>query len=150
MALGISLIQLAVDPAVEANDAARSGISDESDLTALPRLEARRRPGRNIEAKTARLLAVEGERRVGLVEMIMRPDLDRTVPGIGDRQCHGRAAGVDLDIGRGSDNFSRDHVPSPSLRGAVEDEAISCRGAPIGPRLLRFARNNAFIFISGS
>jgi hypothetical protein len=78
--------QLAVDPAVEADDAARPGIGDEPDLAALPRLEAGGGAGRNVEPETARLLAVKGECRVGAVEMIVRADLDRSVAGIGDGQ----------------------------------------------------------------
>ena len=68
-----------------------AGIGDEPHLAALPRLETGRGAGRDVEPEPARLLAVERKRRVGLVEMIVRADLDRPVAGIGDRQGHGSA-----------------------------------------------------------
>jgi hypothetical protein len=105
----------AVDPAVEADHTALTGISDEPHLAALPRLEARRSPGWDVEAKTARLLAVKGECRIGLVEMIMRADLDRAIAGVGDNQGHSRAAGVDLDLTGRGDDFSRDHRVLPVI-----------------------------------
>jgi hypothetical protein len=84
--------QLTVDPAVETDDAARPGIGDEPDLAALPRLESGRAAGRDVEPTAARLLAVKGECGVGLVEMIMRADLNRAVADIW-RRSGSRSAG---------------------------------------------------------
>src|SRR3954469_12366180 len=106
MAVTISLSELSVDPGVEADDTALSGIGDERDLAALPRLEADRRPGWDVEPEAARLLAVEGERGIGLVEVVMRADLDRAVASICDGQGNGRTAGIDLDFAGGDDKFS--------------------------------------------
>ena len=93
MVIAIGLSQLSVDLAVEPDDAPLSGVSDEPDLAGLPRLEAGRRPGRDVEPVAARLFAIEVESRVGLVEMIMRADLYRAVAGIGDiRVTVGRPA----------------------------------------------------------
>jgi hypothetical protein len=81
--------------------------------------------------------------------MIMRADLDRAVASICDHQRHGRAAGVDLDVaGRGKE-LAGDQAPSQSLRGALGDQAISCRGASAGARLLRVARNDT-VSVNGS
>src|SRR5262245_37067016 len=79
------LRKLAVDPAVEANDAARPGIDNEPHLPALSRLEAHRGAGWDVEAIAARLLAIESKRRVGLIEVIMRADLYRAVARIRNR-----------------------------------------------------------------
>src|SRR4029077_13229336 len=54
-------------------------------LARLPRLEPHRRAGGDIEPHAARLFAVKFQRRIGLEEMIVRADLDRTIAGIGDR-----------------------------------------------------------------
>ena len=51
------------------------------------RLEAHGRPGRNIEAFAVGLRAVKFQRGIGLDEMIMAADLNRTVAQIGDRQA---------------------------------------------------------------
>src|SRR5439155_19554054 len=80
------LIQRAVDAAAEADDAAGAGVGDEPHLTGLARLEPGRGPGRDIEAAAAHLVAVEPQRSVRLVKMIVRTDLDRSVAGIGDGQ----------------------------------------------------------------
>ena len=49
-----SASQLAADLAVEAVHDARAGIGDEPHLAGLPRLEAHRRAGRNVEPEAAR------------------------------------------------------------------------------------------------
>src|SRR4051794_7266462 len=64
----------------------------------LARLEADGGARGDVEAHTARALAIEGKSRVGLIEMIMRADLDRTIAGVGDVDGHGRLAGVQLDL----------------------------------------------------
>ena len=62
----------------------RSGERDESDLAGLAGLEAHGGAGGDVEAQAAGLLAVEFEGAVGLGEMVVRADLDRSVAGVGD------------------------------------------------------------------
>src|SRR6516164_3699986 len=111
------LSQPTVDPGVEADDAPLAHIGNESDLTALPRLEPNRSPSWDVEPASARLFAIKGQRRVGLVKMIMRADLYRAVAGIRDHQRQGRAAGINLDVTRGDEELTGDHIFAPSLRG---------------------------------
>src|SRR6185437_15151588 len=92
-----------VDPAVEADDPARAGVSDKPHLAALTRLEAGRGPGRDVEPEPARLVAIELQRRVGLVEMIVRADLDRPVAGIRDGEGHARPSRVQFDVAVGDE-----------------------------------------------
>src|SRR5665213_2088617 len=96
----VSAFQGSGNGGTKSMDDSRSFISDEADAAGLAGLEPHRRSGGDIEAKTARLLALESERRIGLVEMIMRADLDRPVAGIGDIERHRRPTGVDLDVAR--------------------------------------------------
>jgi hypothetical protein len=100
MLIGIGRSQLAVDLSVEADDAAFPGIGDEPHFAGLPRLEAGRRPGRDVQPEAARLFAIEGECGVGLVEMIMLADLDWSIAGIGNRQDDCRSDGVYLALAR--------------------------------------------------
>src|SRR6266853_2836025 len=109
MVVAIDLTQAAVDLAVEADDPALAGIGDKPHLAALSGLEPGRSPGRDVEPVAACLLAIEVERRVGLVEMIMRADLYRAVACVGDGQGHRRAANVDLDLARCGEEFTWDH-----------------------------------------
>src|SRR6202035_5306487 len=90
--------ELSHDVLAEAIDGALAGDGDQRNVARLPRLEAHRSPGRNVEPHAARLLAVEAQRRVGFEEVVMRADLDRPVAGIGDRQRHGAAALVQFDV----------------------------------------------------
>src|SRR5258708_29163221 len=110
MVVAIGLTQAAVDLAVETDDTALAGIGDEPRLAALSGLKARRSPSRDIEPAAAGQFAIEGERSIGLVEMIVRADLYRTVAGIGDSQDHRRSAGVDLDLARCGEELSGDHL----------------------------------------
>src|SRR5436190_4317530 len=118
---------------------ARKG--DERDLPGLPRLEADRGAGRDVEAHAAGFLALERERRIGLEEMIMRADLDRPVAGIGDRKLHARPAGIERDVAvlRDDlailgDDFAGDHGRCRSLGNPlpmwerVASEASRVRG----------------------
>src|SRR5438445_1619749 len=116
-ARSISPSQCPVDLAVEAEDAAGARIGDETHVASLAGLEAHRGPRRNIEPEAARLLAVEGERTVGLVEVIMRADLDRPVAGIGDGDRDRGTAGVELDLAGGDDDLSGDHRATGSAGG---------------------------------
>src|SRR5918992_5941450 len=80
-ALGLARVERAHDGAVEAEDPAQPGNRYELDLARLPGLEADRGAGRDVEAHAVGPLALEGERRVGLEEVIVRADLDRPVAG---------------------------------------------------------------------
>ena len=84
-------------------------------------------PGRYIQPKAARSFAIESKRRVGLVEMVVRADLDRAVAGIGDCHCHGRPAGVDLDLARGEE-LTGDHRKI-TLRRARPSSTCSMRAS---------------------
>src|ERR671914_770237 len=66
-------------------------------LEALPRLEARCAPTRNVEAEAERGLAVERQGTVDLEEVVMSADLYRPVTGIGDFDLLGFAASVDFN-----------------------------------------------------
>src|ERR1700686_2716433 len=98
MVVAIGLSELAVDLAVEADDAPFPAIGDEPHLAVLPGLEPRRGPGRNVEPVAAGLFAVKGQRCISLVKMIMRADLDRPVTSVSDNQSHRRAADIELDV----------------------------------------------------
>src|SRR5262249_25464795 len=87
-------------------------------LRLLPRLKRTRRSRRNIEAHSARFLAVERQRRVCLKEMIVRTDLDRPITRIGHRERHGLAAVVELDLAVLNEQFTRDHQITPANRPA--------------------------------
>src|SRR5580693_7832541 len=80
--------QLTHQVAAKAVDGALAGERDELHVAGLPRLEAHRGAGRDVEPHAARFLAVELQRRIGLEEMVVRADLDRTVATIGDRERH--------------------------------------------------------------
>src|SRR5579864_7824856 len=95
-----------VNAAVEADDPPLAGIGDKPHLAGLTRLEPGRGARGNVEPETPRLIAVEGKRRVGLVEMIMRADLDRPVTGIGHAESHGHPPRVQLDIASGDEDFT--------------------------------------------
>ncbi len=122
--------RLPLTQAVEADDAAGPGIGDQPHLAALPRLEPRRGPGRDVEPEAARLVAIELQRRVGLEEMVVRADLDRPVAGIGDDERDGRPPGIELDIALGDENFAGEHRmprenPSPACgRGWLRAPAV--------------------------
>ena len=102
-------LQRTVDGAGKADDAARPGIGDKPHLARLPRLEAGRGSGRDVEAEAPRLFAIELQRTIGLVEMVVRADLDRPVAGIGDDQGHDRPADVHFDLAGGRKQLARDH-----------------------------------------
>ena len=99
--------------AVEAEDAAGAGVGDEADVAGLPGLEAHGGAGGDVEAAAAGGGAVEGERGVGLGEVVVRADLDRAVAGVGDDERDRLAAGVEGDLARGGEDLAGDHRASP-------------------------------------
>src|SRR6185503_8969380 len=86
-----------------------AGERDERHVARLAGLEAHGGARRDVEPHAARSFPVELQRRVGLEEMVVRPDLNRPVAGIGDAQCYGLAAGVQLDLAVLDEIFSGDH-----------------------------------------
>ena len=66
-------------------------------------------PAGDVQAKAARRVAVEDERGVGLVEVVVRADLDRPVAGVGDLDRHRGAARVELDVAVGDEELARRH-----------------------------------------
>src|SRR6185437_652481 len=105
----LSQSQLPHHGAAEAVDGAFSRECNKPHVAGLARLEAHRGAGGDIEPHAARLLAFELQRRIGFEEMIVRADLDRTVAGVGDRQRHGLAAGIELDLTVLDEEFTGDH-----------------------------------------
>src|ERR1700722_10290060 len=104
--------QLAHHVATKTVDGAFSGQRDELHVAGLSRLEAHRGAGRDVEPHAARLLAVELQRRIGLEKLVLGADLDRTVAGIGDRERHRLAAGIELDLAVLDEEFAGDHLAS--------------------------------------
>src|SRR5258707_11478637 len=90
--------QLALHLAAETIDHALTRECHEMHVAGLAGLETHRGAGGDVEAHAAGLFAVELQRRVGLEEMVVRADLDRTVAGVGDRQRHRLATGVEFDF----------------------------------------------------
>ena len=90
------------------------------DLPLLAGLEADGRAGGDVEAHALGLLAVEGEGAVGLVEVIVRADLDRPVAGVGDFDEDGLGAGIQLDLAVGGEDFSGDHCLVSLCRPAAD------------------------------
>src|ERR1700750_831068 len=102
--------QLAHDVAAEAVDHAFSRERDELHVAGLAGLEADGGAGGDVEAHAAGLPAVEFQRGVGLEEMVVRAHLNGTVAGVGHRQRHGLAAGIELDLAVLDEEFAGDHV----------------------------------------
>src|ERR1700756_519871 len=77
--------QVSHDSLVEAINQACPSVGDERNFPGLARLEADGRSRRNVESIPKRNLSVKGESRIGLSEMIMTADLDRSVASV--RHC---------------------------------------------------------------
>src|SRR5258707_1629026 len=115
-------------------DHALAGERNERDLARLSRFEAHRSAGGDIEPHAARLLAIEFQCRIGLEEMIVRADLNRPVPGIGDRQRHRLAAGIELDLALLDEHFTGNHAADP-LRNVIRASGkLGLRPPPPKPR----------------
>jgi hypothetical protein len=99
----------------------------------LPRLEAHRGARGDVEPEAVGLRALEGERVVGLEEVVVRADLDRAVAGIGDLERHGRAALVDLYVAFGDLHFAWNHGLKPHHEGHEEHEEINELGGAMVP-----------------
>src|ERR1051326_7559234 len=86
------------------------GIRHELHDPRLTWLEAYGCSGRDTQAEASCLFPIEAERVVGLVEVIMRADLDRPVSSVGDLEGDGRSAGVQLDVARARENLTGNHA----------------------------------------
>src|SRR5262249_57158864 len=105
-----SVSELAHHILPESIDRALAGERDQRDLAALARLEAHRGAGGDVEPHAARFFPIEFQGRIGLVEMIMRADLDRPVAGICDRERDSLATGIELDLAVLDEHLARDHA----------------------------------------
>jgi hypothetical protein len=56
--------------------------------------------------------AIEVERRIGLEEVIVRADLNRSVTGIAHDDLDARATDIELDVALFNQHFARDHEGS--------------------------------------
>src|SRR3954451_14314770 len=81
----------------------------ESHRALLSRLEAHRCAGCDVQTIAARLLTVEHKRGVGLVEVIVRADLNGTITGVGNLDCERLTPGVELDVAGLCLNLTWDH-----------------------------------------
>jgi hypothetical protein len=72
-------------------------------------LESDSGAGGNIQAKTARLFAIEVKRSINLVKMIVRADLYWPITSVGYGERDRLAAGIQLDIAWLCDDFTRTH-----------------------------------------
>src|SRR5581483_286376 len=102
----------------------------EAHLARLAGLEAHRGAGGNVEPASAGDVAVELQGLVGLGEVVVGADLDRPVAGVGDRQRHGLAAGVDLDVAWSRDDLAGDHGLSPHTTANARPAAATSAPAP--------------------
>src|SRR5262249_10037528 len=98
------------DRLVEAINHARPDIRDQTDVAGLSRLEAHGRARRNVQAVAKRSPSIEGERRVGLGEMIMTADLDRSVARVGNAKRYRCPILVQDDLAGCWKNLARYHV----------------------------------------
>src|ERR1700730_1916955 len=96
---------------------------DQRDLARLARLEAHGRAGGDIKPHAARLFAIELQRRIGLEKMIVRPDLDRPIAAIGDREHNRPAIGIELDLTVLDEHFAWDHDTHSVILSSAEEVA---------------------------
>src|SRR4029077_16351556 len=91
-----------------------AAVWDQRNFTSLARLKAHSCSGRNIQAVSERSLAVELKPAIGLREMVMTADLDRSVSCVGNGKRNRRPILVENDLARCWKNFARYHF-SPLL-----------------------------------
>ena len=111
-----------------------AGIAHQTHGTLLSRLEAHRRAGGDVETETARRGAIEGQRGIGFVEMIMRTDLDRPIADIGNAQLDGLATDIEFDLPAATCtspgimllSFSCDGMMDGDQFGAVGEGGSTC------------------------
>ena len=101
---------------------------DEVDVGDDPRLEAHGGAGRDVEAMAVCRRPIEGERRVGLGEVVVRADLDGTVARVLDPHRQHRTAGVDLDRVVGPGDLAGDHACAGHGIGSCERDELGAVG----------------------
>src|ERR1700738_3998062 len=101
--------QLPHHAAAKSVDDALAGERHELHVAGLPRFDPHRGARRDVEPHAAGFFSVELQRRVGLEEMIVRADLDRTIAGVGDGERHRLAAGIEFDLAVLDEHFAGDH-----------------------------------------
>src|SRR5271154_3123061 len=101
-------LQLPHHLALEAEDLAIPREGYQRHRARLARLEAHRGSRGDVQPHAVGDLAIEAQRIVGLEEVIVRADLDRTIAAIGHLERRGPAALVDLDVARGDFHFTWD------------------------------------------
>src|SRR5215469_13445716 len=109
-AIEMPSVEFAHDVLAETVNLALPGKRDERHLSRLSRFEPYRRAGRNIESHAAGLRAIEGQRRIGLEEMVVRTYLDRSIPGIGHREGERGSIRVEDNIAVLSEDFAGNHL----------------------------------------
>src|SRR5574340_1614109 len=92
---------------VAAADDAAAGDGDERHRLRLARLEADGGPGRDVEPFAVRGVAIEGERAIGFDEVIVAPDLDRTIAGVRHLEADARAPLVCRNLAVAREDFAR-------------------------------------------
>ena len=86
-----------------------SGQRDQRHMPRFAWLEAQRRPGGDVEAAAARLVAIEPQRLVDLEEMRVGADLDGAVAAVGDAEADRLPSRVQLDHAVLQDVFAGHH-----------------------------------------
>src|SRR5271170_1841744 len=91
----------------------RPGQRDQGDRPGHARLEPHRSPGRDVQPVAAGRGAVEGQRRVGRGEVVVRADLDGPVPGVLGGQLDPGPPGSELDRAVRGEDLAWDHAAAP-------------------------------------
>src|ERR1700722_6968175 len=92
-----------------------SGQRDQRDRPGHAGLEPYRRPGRDVQPVAAGRGPVEGHRRVGRSEVVVRADLDGPVPGVLHGQLHPVPAGRELDRAVRGEDLTGNHRTGPVI-----------------------------------
>src|SRR6266404_8199155 len=107
------LRQCSHDRLVEAINQACAPVGDKPNFTGLARLEAHSRSRRNVQAIPKSSLSIECKSCVGLGEVIMTADLDRSVACVRDSKRDGRSILVKDNLARCWKGLARYHVSPP-------------------------------------
>jgi hypothetical protein len=93
-------------------DRAAAAEFDQRNFFFLPRLEANRRAGGDIETNSVGSLAIERQRPIDFGKVIVTPDLHGAIAGVPDYYSRYAAAGVQLYIIGAEKKLSRVHANS--------------------------------------
>src|SRR5690242_11444765 len=108
-------LALSISVMAQPRDHAPPGQLDQRDLAGHARLEPDRGAGREVQPEAAGRGPVEGQRRVGLGEVVVRADLDGPVPGVLDGQRDPGSPGGQFDNAVRGDDLARDHRMGPFI-----------------------------------